>query len=71
MEAYAYEMTVGKNGELTLKNLPLDAGEKVEIIIIPRSKLRQNKERYPFWGKPIAYVHPTYPVADTDWEVYK
>jgi len=69
MEAYAYKMTVGKKGELTLKDLPLDVGEKVEIIIIPRSKASQDKKRYPFWGKPIAYVHPTDPVADTDWEV--
>jgi hypothetical protein len=27
------------------------------------------KERYPFWGKPITYLNPTDPVAEEDWEV--
>ncbi len=71
MQAYAYELTMGKNGVLTLENLPLNAGEKIEVIIIPRSEPRQDKEHHPFWGKPITYLKPTDPVAEEDWEVYK
>lgn len=60
-----------KHGVLTLKNLPFNVGEKVEVIIIPRSKIKTDTNRYPFWGKPITYLNPTDPVAEADWEIYK
>ena len=68
MQAYAYDLTMGTQGVLTLKNLPFNAGDSLEVIIIPRPKPRQDKERYPFWGKPITYLNPTEPVAEDDWE---
>ena len=71
MKVYAYEHTIGKEGELSLKNLPFTVGEKVEVIIIPRSKFKTEEKRYPFWGKPITYLNPTDPVAETDWDAYK
>jgi hypothetical protein len=71
MKIYAYEHTIGKDGELVLKNLPFNVGEKVEVIIIPRSTHKAERNRYPFWGKPITYPNPTDPVAETDWDVYK
>lgn len=71
MKVYAYEHTMEKHGVLTLKNLPFNVGEKVEVIIIPRSKIKTDKNRYPFWGKPITYLNPTDPVAEADWEIYK
>ena len=71
MQAYAYELTMDKSGVLTLKNLPFNVGEKIEVIIIPRSKTKHDNNRYPFWGKPITYLNPTDPVAEADWEVLK
>ncbi len=71
MQAYAYELTIDKSGVLTLKNLPFNVGEKIEVIIIPRSKSKHDKKRYPSWGKPITYHNPTDPVAEADWEVYE
>ncbi len=71
MKVYAYEYIIGKDGELSLKNLPFNVGEKIEVIIISRSKFEAEKKRYPFWGKPITYLNPTDPVAEADWEVYK
>jgi len=68
MQVYAYETTIGKKGTLTLKDLPFNAGEKIEVIIIPRSSRPLDEKRYPFWGKPITYLHPTEPVAEGDWE---
>jgi hypothetical protein len=68
MQVYAYELTMKKKGTLTLKDLPFNVGEKVEVIIIPRSSSQQDKERYPFWGKPITYFNPTEPIAEADWE---
>ncbi len=71
MQAYAYETTISQSGGLTLSNLPFNAGEKIEVIIIPRSKSKHDKKKYPFWGKPITYLNPTDPVAEEDWEVLK
>ncbi len=71
MQVYAYELTMGKSGVLTLKNLPFNVGEKIQVIIIPRTKPQNDKKRYPFWGKPIPYLNPTDPVAEAEWEVYK
>lgn len=71
MQAYAYEVTMGKSGVLTLKNMPFNVGEKIEVILIPRSKIKHNKDCYPFRGKPITYIDPTDPVAETDWEALK
>lgn len=71
MQAYVYELTMGKSGALTLKNLPFKVGETIEVIIIPRPKSKSDNKRYPFWGKPITYLNPTDPVAEADWEVYK
>ncbi|HIP70939.1 MAG TPA: hypothetical protein EYH05_06040 [Anaerolineae bacterium] len=69
MQAYTYKLTIEKKGTLTLKDLPMDAGEKVEVIVIPRPNRQPDKKRYPFWGKPINYLNPTEPVAEADWEV--
>jgi hypothetical protein len=69
MQVYAYELTIGKKGTLTLTNLPFNVGEKIEVIIIPRSSRQLDEKRYPFWGKPITYLNPTDPVAEEDWEV--
>lgn len=69
MQAYAYELTMDKDGVLTLKDLPFTVGEQVEVIIIPRSKPKRNQSRYPFWGKPITYLNPVEPVSEEDWGV--
>ena len=69
MQAYTYKFTIEKKGALTLKNLPMNAGEKAEVIVIPRPNHQPNKERYPFWGKPVTYLNPTEPVAEEDWEI--
>ena len=63
MQVYAYEFTIGKKGTLTLKNLPFNVGEKIEVIIIPRSTSQLEEKRYPFWGKPITYTNPTDPAV--------
>ena len=71
MKVYAYEHTINKNGVLTIENLPFNIGEQVDVIIIPRSKPKIEKKRYPFWGKPITYLNPTEPITEADWEVFK
>lgn len=70
-QVYSCEHTIKENGALTINNLPFNSGETIKVILIPRSKYKTEKKRYPFWGKPITYLNPTEPVAVDDWEVYK
>lgn len=67
MQAYRVEAEIQQNGTLTLENLPLRAGEAVEVIILVRPTSNQ-ASRYPLRGLPIYYIQPTEPVAEQDWE---
>ena len=71
MQAYRQETTIQHDGTLTLRDLPLQAGEKVEVIIIVQSPQARSQHPYPLRGTPIAYVDPTEPVASSDWEAAK
>ena len=69
MQAYRVETTLEQDGMLTLSNLPLRAGEAVEVIIsVQPSCLALDRQRYPLRGMPVHYVDPTEPVAQTEWE---
>jgi hypothetical protein len=68
MQAYRQETVIQHDGTLTLRDLPLQAGEKVEVIIIVQSPPARSQDSYPLRGTPITYVDPTEPVADSDWE---
>jgi hypothetical protein len=54
------------DGMLTLRDLPLQAGEKVEAIIIVQSPPARSQASYPLRGTPIRYVDPTEPIAASD-----
>ncbi|CAK0756552.1 conserved hypothetical protein [Gammaproteobacteria bacterium] len=71
MQAYAYDLIMDKDGHLTIKDLPFNYGEKLEVIIISRSKPKNNIKNYPFWDKPLTYLNPTDSVSEVDWEVLK
>jgi hypothetical protein len=66
MQAYRQETIIQHDGTLTLRDLPLQAGERVEVIIIVQTPPAQHA--YPLRGTPVTYVDPTEPVAVSDWE---
>ena len=68
MQAYRVETTLMQDGTLTLHNLPLRAGEAVEVIILVQPPTALRHPQYPLRGMPIRYVNPTEPVAQADWE---
>lgn len=68
MQVYAYEITMKEKGTITLENLPFESGEKVEVIIIPRSNSNVSSERYPLRGKALTLKEPTAPIGESDWE---
>ena len=71
MQTYHIRTTVNSDGILTIKGLPLKAGENVEIVVrqfqIKNAKTRQ----YPLRGKITHYDAPFKSVAEKDWEVLK
>jgi hypothetical protein len=68
MQAYRVETTLQQDGTLTLSNLPLRAGETVEVIVLVQSSVAVDRQRYPLRGLPVRYIDPTEPVAQADWE---
>lgn len=71
MQTYRLETTVSINGTLTITGLPLQAGDKVEVIVRSRNQEQKHRARYPLRGKPIRYTDPFESVAEDNWEVLK
>jgi hypothetical protein len=71
MQTYRIEATVLKNGTLTIKGLPFQAGDKVEVIVSSQEQERKTNGRYPLRGKPVRYVDPFKGVAEDDWEALR
>lgn len=69
MQAYRIETTLTKQGTITLRHLPFEAGDTVEIIILTRTPEAKSFNRYPLRGIPVQYLQPTEPVAENEWEV--
>lgn len=67
MQAYHIETEVQQNGTPTVQNLPLHAGEAVEVIILVRPPTNQTS-RYPLRNLLVHYDQPTEPVVEQDWE---
>jgi hypothetical protein len=68
MQAYRANTTIQQDGILMLSNLPLQAGEAVEVIILVQSFTAPRQTLYPLRGTPITYIDPTEPVAQAEWE---
>jgi len=68
MQTYRVETKVSRNRTLTIKGLPFQVGEKVEVIVRRRERERERRGRYPLRGKPIRYLDPFGSVAGNDWE---
>jgi len=68
MEAYKTAVQLLEKGELHLSDLPFEAGEEVEVILLRLGGAKSAGDPYPLRGKPIRYEAPTEPVAEDDWE---
>lgn len=68
LPAHRVETTLTQDGTLTLDHLPFQAGESVEVIVLPHASAPLPKDRYPLRGTPVQYEQPTEPVAEDEWE---
>jgi len=61
--------TVSEDKSVTLKNVPFQPGEHVEVMVCAGNmKLRRGNDPYPLRGKPIQYPDPFESIAEDDWE---
>ncbi|MEA2008539.1 MAG: hypothetical protein U9O54_05420 [Chloroflexota bacterium] len=71
MEAYRVKKKVATNGILQLNSLPFREGELVEVIVLGQKREVPKLTHSPLRGKVIAYIDPTEPVAQDDWELLR
>lgn len=71
MHDYRTETKIGTDGSLTLKGLPFQVGDRVEVIVRGAGVAGGNGDRYPLRGKPVRYTDPFRSVAEEDWDALK
>ena len=71
LPAHRIETSLLQDGQLKLDKLPFQAGQAVEVIILPQASVLQNDTPYPLRGTSVQYERPTDPVADGDWEAMR
>jgi hypothetical protein len=69
-QTYRTKTQVTKGGELSIKGLPFQAGETVEVTV-RRGKKSTRAAKYPLRGKKVIYRQPFKGVATGDWEAMK
>jgi hypothetical protein len=65
------ETTLQEDGRLTIDRLPFQAGQRVEVIISPRSGAPGTNNPEPLRGTPVRYDRPFEPVAADEWDAQK
>ena len=67
MNAHRVETTINQDGTLTLEDIPFQAGDAVEVIILERQPKPAGGNHYPLRGQPVRYDAPTESVAEAEW----
>lgn len=68
MEAYKTDIVVKEDGVVTLGGLPFRKGERLEVILLQRTRHNEDGELYPLRGESVKYVDPFGSVAEDEWE---
>lgn len=68
MQDFRVEAEVSKDGSVTIKGLPFQPGNRVEVIIRSRGPDAATKNSYSLRGTPVQYIDPFTSVAEGDWE---
>jgi hypothetical protein len=63
--AHRIEAVLAEDGKLLLDHLPFQAGQAVEVIVLPAA--RASAPGASLRGTVLHYDQPTAPVAEADW----
>lgn len=69
MQTYRVKTAISKDGAITIRKLPFEAGDEVEVIVRSHERKRRRNGRYPLRGTPVRYVKPFESVGQNDWDV--
>jgi hypothetical protein len=67
--AHRIEAVLAEDGKLLLDHLPFQAGQAVEVIVLPAN--RPTPPGHGLRGTVLRYDQPTAPVADDDWSALR
>ena len=67
--AHRIEAVLSEDGKLLLDHLPFQAGQAVEVIVLPVN--RTPSAGHALKGTVLRYDRPTAPVAETDWDALR
>lgn len=70
-QTYRVKTIVSKRGNLSIKGLPFQPGETVEVTVRRKRKKANVKAKYPLRGKPVVYREPLKSVDESNWEALK
>ena len=65
------QTTVGEHGYLVLEDLPLEAGQPVEVLVIPKNVGLEMTGDRSLRGSVFEYHEPFESVAGEDWEALR
>ncbi len=70
MKAIKYHLQTDDSHQVTLENLPIKAGSKVEVILMVDEKdFEVEPKGFPLKGSVLKYADPTEPAIDAaEWE---
>jgi hypothetical protein len=71
MVAHKFDLTVGQDRTLLVKDVPFDPGEQVEVIVMEHAKGGATDRWRALQGSVIRYERPADPVGEDDWEALK
>ncbi|MDQ3637652.1 MAG: hypothetical protein M3426_06605 [Actinomycetota bacterium] len=68
MEAYRTNVVVHDDGTVVIENLPFQKGQRLEVILLERTRDSANASSRALRGEPVRYVDPFDSVAEDEWE---
>lgn len=67
--AHRIEVVLSEDGKLLLDHLPFQAGQAVEVIVLPVA--HPLPSGHTLHGTVLHYDQPTTPVAEADWDALR
>ncbi len=61
---------MGEHGELLIQGLPLEPGQIVDVVVLPRGSVSSH-DRESLRDSVLKYDEPFEPVASEDWEAIR
>jgi len=65
------ETSIGQDGIIVLRDLPFHEGEKVVVVITPRTTATDQMNLYPLRDLPVVYKNPFDSVAENEWSAIR